>query len=227
MSDVFEHAPSKWWGRVLSLVLVVLLLTPVASSAQLAVSLRAGTRGGGVDLTFPIRSTFNVRVGGTYFTYSTDGTDVIEGTRVGWEGESDLFFLNALADWHPLGNAFRFTGGAVFNGLEANGSFQPEENIRVGGNTYTPSEVGRVDAIVDFDRSVAPYLGLGFGNPARGGRVDFLFDIGVIYQGEPSVDLNATEMLTPTEEEASKIEENISWARWYPMVSIGVSARLF
>lgn len=211
-----------------SLVLIALLVLPLTGRAQqLSTSLRAGTRGIGVDLTFPISDKLNVRAGGTYFTYGTDGTEVIEDVTVGWEGNSDVFFLHALADWYPFGNAFRLSGGIVYNGLQTTGSFMPEESVEAGGTVYPPSEIGRVDAKVDFERRIAPYLGIGFGNPVHGSRFTLLFDVGVIYQGSPSVNLEASEMLTPTEEEADQIEENISWAQWYPVVSVGVSSRLF
>lgn len=37
--------------------------------------------------------------------------------------------------------------------------------------------------------SFAPYLGLGWGSAGRGGRWGLSFDLGVIYQGSPEVDL--------------------------------------
>lgn len=229
--SVESVAPSvvRYFGRyIVPCSFVALLLLPLTSQAQgLAASVRAGTPGIGADLTLPLSSALNVRAGGTYFAYGTDGTQDLDGTMVGWEGDSDILFLSALADWHPFGNTFRLTGGVVYNGLEVTGSFKPEENVEAGGTVYTPAEIGRVDAVVDYDRTVAPYLGIGVGNPIIGGRVGMLFDIGVIHQGSPNVNLDASEMLTPTEGEAAQIEENISWAQWYPVVSIGVSTRLF
>ncbi len=73
--------------------------------------------------------------------------------------------------------------------------------------------------------ALAPYIGLGFGNAVTRG-FGLLLDVGAIYMGSPSVDMTATGMLTPTSQEAEQIEENLAWAQWHPIASIGLSFRL-
>ena len=195
------------------------------SAQNLGASVRVGTGGIGVGLTTRIVPTLNGRVDVSYFSYSFNGEEELDETLVEYNGEGDLFFVSALADWHPFNNAFRLSGGAMYNGLEGRGGAVPVEDIGVGRNSYSPDEVGELNVDVSFGSKFAPYLGLGYGN-AVSRKVGFLLDVGVIYAGSPEVDVNASGMLTPTESEAAQIEQNLEWVQWYPIVSLGFNVRL-
>lgn len=213
--------------RLLSaLALYTLLLSPSSVLAQnLGASFRAGTGGVGVGVATRLMPTLNGRVDVSYFVYSFNGEEELSDVLVEYDGEGELFFISALADWHPFTNGFRLSGGVMYNGLEGRGGAVPSENVEVGNNTYTPDEVGELNATVNFGSKVAPYVGLGFGNAVTR-KVGFLFDLGVIYAGAPNVDIEATGMLTPTAEEAPQMEQNLEWAQWYPIVSLGFNVRL-
>lgn len=215
--------------RHFTTALLCLLLAAAGSelhAQSLAASLRAGTQGIGVALTTPLVPTLNARLGAHFFSYSTDGTQEVDDVDVAYDASGDLFFVSALLDWHPFHNTFRVSGGLQYNGARGGGVLTPNENIEAGNNAYTPEEVGDLNLDVSFGSKVAPYVGLGVGD-AVSNRIGFLFDVGVLYAGAPQVDITASGMLSPTAGEAPKIEENVSWARWYPVVSLGISARLF
>lgn len=207
-------------------LLLLLLAAPTAQAQSFGASVRAGAQGFDAGGALALGSSVAVRGSASFLAYGSDGVDLVDDTEVRWNAEGDLFFANALVDFHPFGSAFRLTAGAVYNGSEISGSFAPNENIQAGGRSYTPAEVGDVAMAVTFDRSVAPYVGVGLGR-AVPRRVSFLFDLGAIYQGSPSVDLTASGMLAPTEGEAAQIEENLSWVEWYPVLSLGLAVRLF
>jgi hypothetical protein len=92
---------------------------------------------------------------------------------------------------------------------------------------------------VKFGSSFAPYVGLGWGNPVNHAhRLTFLFDVGVIYGGTPSVALNVTcgpaapqgtPLCTRLQQDAQgerrDLEDNVDLARWYPVVNIGLAYR--
>lgn len=198
----------------------------VPAQAQVAGSLRLGSEGVGVGVTTRIVPTLNGRISGSYFSYGHSGVQSFEQSEIAFEADATLLMVSALADWHPLGGALRLTGGVVYNGTEGQGILAAAEPLEVGNRTYQPEEIGTLTLDVSFGSKIAPYAGIGFGN-AVSQRVGFLFDLGVIYQGSPSVDIHADGMVTPTMQEAAQIEENISWAKFYPVVSLGVSARLF
>jgi hypothetical protein len=131
-----------------------------------------------------------------------------------------------IADWYPTGGGFRFSLGGVYNGIEGNGSIIPLEPVEVGARVYSPQEVGSVMAEITPSMTIAPYGGIGFGN-ALSRRVGVQMDIGAVYLGSPDVELVTTGMLTPTAQEAEQIEENLSWVQVYPIVTLGLSVRLF
>lgn len=203
-----------------------LLAGPGNLAAQhVGATVRVGTGGIGVGLATQFSSTLNGRVDVSYFTYALTGEDEIDATQFEYEGDGHLFFASALADWHPFRSGLRISGGAMYNGIEGRGSAVPIEDIEVGSNSYSPDEVGTLDVDVTFGSKLAPYIGFGYGNAVTR-QLGFLLDIGVVYAGSPTVEMDATEMLTPVALESDQIEQNLEWIRWYPLVSIGFNVRL-
>jgi hypothetical protein len=73
-----------------------------------------------------------------------------------------------------------------------------------------------------------PYFGLGWGTVARGKRVGFLFDLGVIRQGAGQVVLaSSTGLVDPDdlEAEAADLEESIEDFKLWPIISFGLLIR--
>ncbi|MCK5591624.1 MAG: hypothetical protein KAI72_06690, partial [Candidatus Pacebacteria bacterium] len=89
----------------------------------------------------------------------------------------------------------------------------------------TSEELGNLKANIKFNK-VAPYIGLGFGNPTAGDSgFGFTFDLGTMYQGGAVVDLTADGLLAPTaaEDQERLIEDNLSWFKWFPVISLGLT----
>ena len=99
--------------------------------------------------------------------------------------------------------------------------------------------LGTLRGQVEWD-SVAPYAGLGFGNPFGGdGGWSFALDLGVIFQGEPQVTLTPVFspgspldnpvgralLRTQLDEEERNLEEEFSDFDLYPVLAFGVSYR--
>lgn len=206
---------------------LVLLSGVVPLHAQdIALLARAGTGGFGGGVAVGALPTVNVRVEGSYFTYSRDDLELDGDYRADIIAEGRLMLVSALADWHPMGGGFRFSAGAMYNATEGSGSISPDEPVEVGTRTYTPQEIGNLSATIRPGITIAPYGGVGFGR-AIGRRVGVLFDIGAVYLGSPEVDITATGMLAPTAQEAEQIEENLAWVQVYPMISLGLTIRPF
>lgn len=143
------------------------------------------------------------------------------------------------ADWFPFHNGFRLSPGLVANGneLDLNGRPRAGQTFDIGGNTYTVDEVGSLNGNVDFN-SLAPYLGVGWGNPfGAGGNWSFSCDLGVVFQGSPNVTLTATptnafddpalraELDRRVEAERRDLEDELDDFKYYPLVSIGITYR--
>ena len=90
-----------------------------------------------------------------------------------------------------------------------------------GGRTYTFDEVGVLEGEIEFS-SPARYFGIGWGNKVGWDKTrGLVVDVGVMYQGAPSVSLT-TERALPPEGQEQLEDEYEGYAVW-PVLSIGLS----
>ncbi len=191
---------------------IILLLLSTNASAGMGVTVKAGTLGIGAELTKSITPMVNVRVGGSYFTYGFDGTE----GDVSYDLDLKLKSLNLYVDFHPILNrGLRLSAGMVLNKNGVDMVSRPTASYDIGGTTYTATDVGTINGVVDF-KSFAPYVGIGWGN-AAGGRWGVAFDLGLALQGSPQVDLSATgpiagdaQFLSELRQEESQVQDDIS-----------------
>ena len=175
----------------------------------------------------------NARLGINGFSINTD----IKETDVTYDADLKLFNVSTLVDFYPFkGSGFHLTGGLVFqnNKIEGTGEVTNGE-ITIGNETFTSDERGSVDLEVSFSNSVAPYLGIGFGNAVKPDRrIGFSINLGVMFAGEPEVSLepNSDPAATPQvqqqineaiENEKSELEDYLNGFNIYPVLSLSLS----
>jgi len=201
--------------------------SPVAAGAKV------GTLGAGADLSLQVVPSLNARLGIQGFTYDTDGTE----SGVDYDIDLKLFSGLLTADWFPFQNGFRLSAGLLANGneIDMNGRPTPGSTYDINGTSYPANQIGSLHGNADF-KSVAPYLGIGWGNPfSSGGNWSFNCDLGVVFQGSPSVSLTA-EGADPIvandpvfqanlEAERRDLENELDDYKYYPVVSLGVTYR--
>ena len=92
-------------------------------------------------------------------------------------------------------------------------------------------------AKVSFGNSVAPYIGIGWGNAVKPGkRWGFSTNLGVMFPGSPKVEITPgfgpvalaipglqQRINTDIEAERKKQESDLNWLNVYPVFSLGVS----
>lgn len=216
------------------IALAVFCLLPFAACADgLGVSGKVGTLGVGADLTASLSDdTLTGRIGFNQFKFSKTSVQ----STVTYNLDLKLQTFEALADWYPFQGTFRTTLGLMYNnnkmdmtGIPTSGSYT------VNGVTYPASDVGSLNGNVTFNK-IAPYLGIGWGNPVASGKGwGFVADIGVLFQGTPRVNLNAvcnpaiagtptcTQLQSDTQAEVNKTRFSLSNFNKYPVASAGLS----
>lgn len=222
-----------------ALAVLTLALTSSMPASATEIAARAGTLGVGAEASFEISPRLGARLGVNAF--QRDERRVIDDI----EYEADVKLRNALLllDLHPAAGAFRLSAGAVWNDNGADGTARlaPGTVYEIGDIEYPGALIGEVDGELTFDE-IAPYVGLGWG--ARGGdtgkRWFFVADLGVIYQGEPEVELRSNlPALSPInlvpalreqferelDKEEAKAREDAAGYDLYPVVQIGVAWR--
>jgi hypothetical protein len=213
-----------------SLLVVGSLAATSASAADIGASLDVGTSGLGVHLSTPLASQLNARVGVNYASYKYSGNT----SDVDYDFKLKLATFDALLDYHPFDGAFRVSGGLVYNGnkIEANAKPNGNGTYTINGNTYTSASAGSIKGKIDF-RKAAPYLGIGWGNAAKGKGLGFAMDLGVTFQGSPKTQLVNSGCTAPATvctrlnndlaAENASLADKASNFRAYPIVRLGLS----
>lgn len=208
------------------LLLLALLALPGLAAAQTGgLALRIGTTGIGGDAILGVSDRVQVRASGTFLPYSTTYLQEDDRVDVSYEADAQLFTVAGLVDFYPFKNTLRLSTGLVYNASTVSALGTPAESYTTGGRTFSPEQLGTVQADLSHSAQIQPYLGLGFGNPLAGGRFGVMLDMGVFYTGSPTVTMEATEMLAPTAENAPAIQEALSPVTIYPAVSLAFSVR--
>ena len=129
--------------------------------------------------------------------------------------------------------------GSYGGGTRIDVSGRPHDGTyTIDGTTYNAAQVGTLSGQLKFGNSVKPYVGPGWGNPFRGGPLTFTLDLGAIYGGTPSVSLTAhcgvaappgssacTQLQNSVAGEQAQLASNVTFAKWYPVLNVGLSLR--
>lgn len=207
-------------------VLILGVMIPASAEAQIGLAARASTLGIGAELSYRVSRMVGLRVGGNYLKFSRDATIENIDYHVTPHFESGA----ATLDVYPFGGAFHLSGGLLLNRNEGTLVARLNQNIEIGGTTYTPDQVGSLTGTVDF-RKTAPYFGIGL---AGQGRIALLLDLGVGVTGTPRVDLIGQTPLTGSAkaqfdanvaQELADVRARIdgkSYFKFHPVVSLGL-----
>jgi hypothetical protein len=209
-----------------------------SAMADVAIGARAGTFGFGAELAFGLTESLNLRLG--YNTLSYDHT--LDETDVTYDGTLEIGAASAIVDWHVFNGGFRLSAGAVQKGPTIDVIGKPTGgSYEIGDNTYTAAEIGSLSGSVEMGDSVAPYIGIGWGNPVdEAGRFTLLLDIGAIRTGAPTATFSATcgaslnatqcgqlqaELNADIAAEIAEFEDETQDLDWYPVVNVGFAIR--
>ena len=200
-----------------------------------AITPEISTLGVGATVTKSITPNVNAKLGINGLGISRD----ISLSDVDYKANLNLFNVSTLADYHPWKNGgFRLTGGLVFqdNNIEGTGKPKNGVTIRINNKDYNSKTVlTSLNAKVSFENSVAPYIGLGWGNAVKPGKhLGFSANLGAMFSGSPKVSLtpgfgpDATpalraEINSNIEAERKKQESDLNWLNIYPVFSLGIS----
>lgn len=179
-------------------------------------------------------------------TCSTTAYDTTE-DDIDYDAKLKLQSFGALLDFHPFKGSFRISAGLLGNGNQADLRASCPGECDIAEVTVSGGDA-RLVGKVDF-KSAAPYLGIGFGNAMSGGNLYGIFDVGVLFQGKPKVDLAAlgtadnvtfedgstaqdVPMSDPriqdaVAEEQASLQDDVDSYKMYPVVSLGIGYRFF
>ena len=178
-----------------------------------------------VEVSQALTNNLALRLGYNSASYDTDGeTDGID-----YEYELDWSSANLTLDWHPFGNGFRLSVGALSNdnSIEAE-SKDLSGTVEVGDGNFTAAQVGRIEGDIEFD-SFAPYAGIGWGRIPESG-LGFMLDLGIAFQGSPDVELRSVDGVLSDDptlnaalaEEEKQLEDDVEDFDLYPVIKLNL-----
>jgi hypothetical protein len=218
--------------------------------SALGFATRVGLGGTGFDIATPVATRFNLRAGGDFFSYSTTFQE--QGADVGVN--LHLRSGHAALDWFPFGGHFRLSPQLVFgnnNRVLATAIIPSGSTVTLSGQDYISSYTDPLHGSgrIDFNK-VSPGLSFGFGNLIPRDRSHFSFpvELGFYYVGQPSLQVSFTGSACDPNYAASigcesvnqdvsfqqsmaafksRNDNNLSYASFFPIFSVGFAYRLF
>lgn len=204
--------------------------TSADSRSGMGVTGKIGTLGYGAELNFGSSDSFSARIGLNAYTYKYNGNS----STVNYDFKLQLQTVSALADWYPFSGGFRTSAGLLYNNNKVSLNALPTSgNYTINDIPYTSAQVSSMQGTMTFNK-VAPYLGIGWGNPvAEDKGWGLVTDVGVLFQGKPKTSLTVTcgaltvlqcaTLQTNAAAENAKLESDLSSFKLWPVISLGIS----
>ncbi len=215
-------------AKLTVLLLGLVMAGSVSADDSLWLGFKAGTLGLGLEATWRPIAWFDISAGANAFDYDDEGSQAGVNYNATLQLETYYATMNFRFPLSPL----RVTAGAFSNGNELQMVSMDSPSFDIGGVTYDQTQVGTLRSTTFFE-DVAPYLGFGFDFNVFG-KVGLNLDLGVLWQGEPSVTLRADGTLADDqnfmdalETERLELEAEFEDYQAFPVLSLGFSVNFF
>ncbi|WP_028580807.1 hypothetical protein [Desulfogranum japonicum] len=221
------------------LLIIISQTSALAEPGSVTVGAKGGTLGVGGEADIGLNDYLHLRGGVNLLKFSFDSTI----SNIDYEMEPEFKNASLLLDWYPFGGAFRLTGGLFLNdnNIDLTGTPRSDSEywdaIPAGYEAYRSyADSIRVHGSVDFN-TLAPYVGMGWNsNTEKKEGWGLAFEIGVLFQGSPSVSsltvtadepfdvlANHPEVQQFLKEEQQAIEDDLENFQYYPVASLTLS----
>lgn len=211
------------------LLIKFLGIAQAAAFSSLAIGPDIGTPGIGVQISTPLWPNYlNLNAGYSGFAFSYHTTVHGQGYHANFRLGGAPIYLSA----YPFGPDFHLDAGIFINQNRIDLSAVPNNaNAYVfNGHGYTKETLGMVTGQTHWNQ-VAPYLGIGWGNPFFGSRWTFTANAGVILEGGARARLSAAnENAIPGAAEniavsQAQFNHDLSFLTAFPVVNLGLEYR--
>ena len=183
---------------------------------------KAGTLGLGLEGSWRPIPWMDVRLGWNTFEYDDRGSQA----GVNYDATLSLDNFYGTANFRFPLSPMRFTAGAYSNSNELELVNDDALSLDIGGTIYPGDAVGTLTGTASFD-DISPYVGIGFDFDVFD-KVGMSLDLGVLWQGEPQVDLTSDGLLASDplfqaslEAEREQLEAEFEDYKAWPVVSLG------
>ncbi len=218
------------------LLAATLLSTAFAACAHAATPLGAlaagpviGTSGPGLQVSAPLWPKYlNITTG-----FSTLGVGYnVSVDSVHYHGKLNVGGVPVYLSVFPFAGNFHLDGGLFINNNRFSATADMPFNgaYTINGHTYSTAQIGTLSGGTHF-RQVAPYVGIGWGDPFLGGTWTFTANAGVILEGETNIRLGAPGAANIPGASAdiasmqSRLNHDVSFLTAWPVLNLGLVYR--
>lgn len=206
---------------------------------RFGIGVKMSTLGAGIEAATAVTRHSNVRAAFNAFNYSDDFTK----DGVSYGGELSLRSFDVLYDQYLVGGLHVSPGLLLYNGNRGNASalVPGGQQFSLGGTTYFSSRTNPVTGTGTLDLgTVSPMVLIGVGNllPRSNRHFTVNLEAGVVFQRAPKATLGLNGSVCDStgticqavtvapvqanvQAEQNKINKDLDWFRYYPVVSIG------
>ncbi|ANO51275.1 hypothetical protein [Woeseia oceani] len=216
------------YATVLAAAALLFAGSSASANDNLWFGVKAGTLGLGVEARWQPIPWMDLRAGLNRFDFDDDGAQA----GIAYDATLELDTVYATANLRFPLSPMRLSVGAFSNNNQLVMASREADSFIIGGQTFSGDEVGQLRSTSSFD-SVSPYLGLGF-DFELANRIGLNLDLGVLWQGEPTVTLTSTGTLAddPTfqdrlESERQELQSEGEDFKAWPVVSLGLHFNFF
>lgn len=186
-----------------------------ASFSRLGLSVGIGASGINMQAAVEAGRHFNIRGIGNYFNYTVDNITINDNggsTGIKVSGKLNFATAGATLDYYPFPNhGFRLSPGVVFynqNVITANGVAAPGTSFTLDSQRYYSDSANplSVNANLGFNtRKQAFSMTTGWGNliSRKGGHWSVPFELGAVFTGVPTLNINLTGYACETQADAA------------------------
>jgi hypothetical protein len=199
--------------------------------SRFSIVAEAGTAGVGPAVIITANPNLTFTVGYTWLDTDYD----VESDDNNYDGKLKLSNFKAIANWHPWGGVFHFSGGVFATDNQVDVTLRPKNGTtyEINGRTYTSSQISSISGSATFDDDIAPYIGLGWAKaPASSPGFAFYATLGVFFAGDASARLDARgngvsdlTLQNDIRAEEREINDDLDDLGLYPVAQLGVQYR--
>lgn len=238
MKPLFQSIPDHWYFSFFAITLMACSFNypllgqteEVAFNKKYAVGLSTGLKSiAGIDGGLTLSPRFNIRVGYQYADLRFFDPDFsIEASSRSYEVDTKYYFshIELLGEYVPLKFLRVVFGAGLFYKNTASIFVAPGEDSDFNDIILTPEEIGYLKGTSHYKSPIAPYAGIALGKLVPKKRIGLSCDIGAFYKGSPTVDIEATELLSENTRNEPILDRNLKPYRFFPNLSLRLAVRL-
>lgn len=187
-----------------------------------AVAISAGLPGFGFDYARKLNAKLSAKL--RYNTFKLDEYDAgeidVNGNMVRGTISGESNTIDLLVEYLPFKNSsFKLVGGLGFiNKLNIDIFMEYDNTVTFGDVVLDKEDYGNVNLGFNWDSSVAPYLGLGFGRAVPNSSFGFSVEAGSYFMSSPEMSLEATKLLQPTADQLEEVNKTFESWKFLPLV---------